>query len=60
MIMISLIYAIGAIMMLVTLVIGTVYFKADKSTVVIALMDSIFLAIFWPASIIYIIYIWGD
>ena len=58
--MISLIYAIGAVMMLITLVIGTIDFKADKSSIVIALMDSIFLATFWPASIIYIIYIWGD
>ena len=58
--MISLIYAIGTVIMLVTLVIGTVDSKADSRTVVIALMDSIVLAIIWPASIIYIIYTWGD
>ncbi len=60
MIMISLIYVIGAIMMLVTLVLGTVDFKADKSTMFIALLDSFVLALIWPASIIYIIYVWGD
>jgi len=50
------IYIIAFIVSLLILVIGTVDFTRDRQHIIIALLDSSFLAAIWPISLFIIVY----